>query len=431
MTHSGLTRDQALERMEKYGPNRITDPERLSVLELTLNQFKSPLIFILFLAAGFSLLLDEYTDAFFILLVVLINAALGFYQEYKAENILSTLKQKVSKNIKVIRDGKRIQIGVEALVPGDVFVIEPGLKVPADAVVLEGDELHANEAILTGESEPVAKESAADPAHPDKASDESKLYMGTSVTEGIGLARVYATGDNTEFGKIAASLESKFDPPTPIKQELMRISRLILAGVVLISFIVFLLGILQGLAFEEIFLTSVALGVSTIPEGLIISLTVTLALGMNRIMKRKAIVRNLPAAETLGAVDVLGIDKTGTLTEGRMSVIDTEFKDHVLAHRAIAICNNDANFIDHALASYVSTANDDSYLAETLEERRQLFPFSSQQKYTGAYDGSTLYAVELRKKYSVSAVILMKPGTRGWMKRLAKATGLLQLLQSR
>lgn len=398
MVKTGLTRQQAAERLEKFGPNQITDPESLSVAELIFNQLKSPLIFILFAAASFSLLLHEYTDAFFILLVVVINSALGFYQEYKAENILSTLKQKVSKTVKVIRDGERLEIDITLLVPGDVIVIEPGLKVPADAIILEGDELHANEAILTGESEPVAKQPGSKSTQPIKLDKSHRIFMGTAMTEGIGIAQVYATGDETEFGKIAASLESKFDPPTPIKQELSRISRIILVAVVLISIVVFVLGILQGLDFEEIFLTSVALGVSTIPEGLLISLTVTLALGMNRIMTRKAIVRNLPAAETLGAIEVLGIDKTGTLTEGKMSVIDTDFEDPQQARQAIAICNNDANFIDKALAEYIEKTEGEQYLSTAQDGRKQLFPFSSLKKYTAAYDGENLHVVGAPEK---------------------------------
>jgi len=398
MQYKGLTNQQAQALLKKNGPNTITHTDKTNTFQLLINQLKSPLIYILLVAATISLALNAPRDAIFILIVVIINTLLGFFQEYKAENTLEKLKNSVSRTIKVYRDNLKIIIDTENLVVGDIIMLEPGLRIPADAILLEATELMIDESVLTGESEPVEKRSAnptetlitkLNPTHTKKYA----IFKGTSVVEGLGIAVVKSIGNNTYFGQIAKSLSTKFDPDTPIKIELNKISKVITYTIIGITIVIVTLGLMRGMHFEEIFMTAVALGVSTIPEGLIIALTITLALGMNRIMSQGAIVRNLPAAETLGDIDVLCLDKTGTLTEGNMQVTNVEFINNDQAHKAIILCNNDANFIDKALNEYIKSATTADIHKQMLFQKQGLFPFSSIKKYTGAYDKNSLYAV--------------------------------------
>ena len=385
MVDPGLTEVQAERLLETHGLNAIEETKSVSPIKIFLAQLTSPLIFILIFASTFSIILREYTDAIFILIVVLINSLLGFYQEYKAENTLEKLKKSVSKHVNVIRDGKMKNIETSLLVPGDLIMVEPGLRIPADGTLIEANELLINEAVLTGESEPVEKNMSEH--------ETRNIFMGTLVIEGLGKAKITETGESTKFGQIAKSLNDEETPPTPMKLELLKLSKIITIFVLVLIVIIFLLGIINGLEFKEIFLTAVALGVSTIPEGLIISLTVTLALGMNRLLAKRALVKNLPAAETLGNVDVLCIDKTGTLTYGNMQVADNDFIDKEKALTILAISNNESNFIDQAIHKYIENIKGLDFINKTQTKRKQLFPFSSEKKYTGAFDGKTLYAV--------------------------------------
>lgn len=415
MVDHGLTETQATTLLETHGPNVIEETKAVSPIKIFLAQLTSPLIFILIFASTFSIVLKEFTDAIFILIVVFINSLLGFYQEYKAENTLEKLKKSVSKHVNVIRDGKIKNIDTSLLVPGDLIMIEPGLRIPADGSLVEANELLINEAVLTGESEPVEKNTSKTEAR--------NIFMGTLVIEGLGKAKITGTGANTKFGQIAKSLNEEETPATPIKIELLRLSKIITVFVLVLIVIIFLLGIVNGLEFKEIFLTAVALGVSTIPEGLIISLTVTLALGMNRLLAKRALVKNLPAAETLGDVEVLCVDKTGTLTYGNMQVADNDFIDKEKALTTLAISNNESNFIDKAIHKYIENVEDVDFINQTQAKRKHLFPFSSEKKYTGAYDGKTLYAVGApevilsfckgdNKKWSQEAIRKAREGNR-------------------
>ena len=385
MHNLGLTSSKAKKLQLEHGLNEIRQESKVNPVKILISQTKSPLIFILIFAAFFSLILHEYSDAFFIMLVVVINSFLGFYQEYKAENTLEKLKKSVSKTVNVLRDGGIINIDAINLVPGDVFILEPGLRIPADSRVIEASEILINEAVLTGESEPISK------AVNDVKSNH--IFMGTLVIEGLGKAEVQKIGEHTKFGQIAKSLSEDINPVTPIKLELLRLSRIITVFILVVITFVFVLGIHNGLEFKDIFLTAVALGVSTIPEGLIISLTVTLALGMNRLLARKALVKNLPAAETLGDVDVLCVDKTGTLTYGNMQVADSDFVNKEHALETLAISNNESNFIDKSVLKFLVNVKNSTFVDKMQENRVHLFPFSSERKYTGAFDGQFLHAV--------------------------------------
>ncbi len=377
----GLSSSEVVNLQKEYGFNEIELHNKVSPLRIFLRQLKSPLIYILLFAAFLSIILNEARDAIFILIVVGINSFLGFIQEYRAENSLELIKERVAKKIKVIRNGEKIYVETRDLVPGDIIVLEPGVKVPADGEILESNELVINEALITGESEPVEKD--------DK--EFNNAYMGTVVVSGLGLMLVTKTGIKTKYGQIADTLSNPIDPETETTRRLKELGTLLTVIIVLISVIIIILGIYRNLDLEEIILTSVALGVSTIPEGLVIAYTIVLALGMNRIMKKKAIVKNLPAAETLGNIDILCIDKTGTITLGQMNVEEMKVEDEGEALRTLTICNNDANFIDASTKRFVIEQKDAGFFEEITTERIQLFPFSSSYKYTAGSDKKKIY----------------------------------------
>lgn len=416
MNYQGLKNKEVEELRNQFGFNEIQSVNKLSAFTIFFNQLKNPLIYILLIAAAFSIYLKEAKDAGFIIAVVLINSILGFYQEYKAENTMEALQKRVSKTVKVIRGGSKQEIPARELVPGDLLVLEPGLRVAGDGVLLEATELTLNEALLTGESAPVLKKV---PSNPNQAKgEEFMVFKGSAVIEGVGVAQIQKIGNETKFGQIAKHLDSQFNPVTPIKKELIRISKVITLIIIIITACIVVLGLLRGFDAEDIFLTAAALGVSTIPEGLLIALTITLAFGMNRIMAKQAVVKNLPAAETLGDIETLCVDKTGTLTLGDMRVADTDFTNKELAMKALAICNNESNFIDAAILDFIYSSSGKDFHKQNLDKRQEFFPFSSLKKYTGAYDGDNLYAV------GAPEVILefSKGESKDWQKKVtAKA----------
>ncbi|MDQ6985781.1 MAG: cation-transporting P-type ATPase [Candidatus Dojkabacteria bacterium] len=395
MKYKGLSLEEAKKRLEIYGKNILTTRNKTTAFDVFIKQIKSPLIYILVFTSILSLAVDEIRDAIFILVVVLINTMLGFIQEYRAENTLSALRSNIGNYVKVIREGTKLSINSEELVPGDIIPLEPGLKIPGDGYILEGTELLVNEAIITGESAAVNKHyyKGEEPNDLRYVNNESKILMGTVITNGLGFAKIIDTGERTVFGKIAESIDINIDPETPTKKKLAQITSYITALIAVVTIIILILGIVRGLEFKEILLTSVALGVSTIPEGLIISFTVILALGMNRIMKKNAIVKNLPAAETLGSVDVLCIDKTGTLTHGKMSIIDTDFNNNKIALNIIALCNNESNLVDNALKEYFLKDNNEDKWNSIRDKKEQIFPFASSVKYTATTDLNNIYVV--------------------------------------
>jgi Ca2+-transporting ATPase len=387
MEHTGLNENQVLLNRNKFGLNEIKSQNEVSLIKIALRQIKSPLIYILIAATVFSLVLKEYKDALFIIIVVFINSALGLYQEYKAEKTLSSLQKQISKVSKVIRNGEVIKIPTIELVPDDVIILEQGMQVPADAKLIEANELAIDESILTGESEPVEKDI------------DGEIFKGTKIVSGIGKAVVLKIGMQTKFGVIASKLENESTVNTPTQMRLALISKVITIIIALIISLVIILGLVRGIETEEILLTSIALAVSTIPEGLIISYTIVLALGMNRIMKRKAIVKNLPAAETLGSVDVLCIDKTGTLTLGEMNVTGIESElDEKLINRILLMSNNDSNFVDVALRRFVNQNLAENEAQHIQNQRLKLFPFSSKEKYSAAIDDENAYIVGAPEK---------------------------------
>ncbi|MBI2640121.1 MAG: HAD-IC family P-type ATPase [Candidatus Sungbacteria bacterium] len=316
----GLSREEAGRRLKEYGPNEFLSVRRKKVTRILFDQFKGVFILIL-IAAGFvSFLLGDTTDALIIAVVVLINAFFGFIQEYKAERTFQLLQKSLEEYAVVIRGNEEWEIIRKEVVPGDIVVVERGRKISADCRLLSARNLLVNEAILTGEWLPEKKEPGLVDIATSLGDRTNMLYMGTVVEEGSGIGVAVATGKDTEFGGVAESILASADLKTPLEKSLRRFSLylgLAISGIVAGLFVI---GIFRGVSFLQMFLSSVALAVAAVPEGLAISLTIILAIGMRRILQQKGLVRHLFAAETLGSVSVIATDKTGTITEARMQV---------------------------------------------------------------------------------------------------------------
>ncbi|MDO8474478.1 MAG: HAD-IC family P-type ATPase [bacterium] len=316
----GLTQKEAEQRQKTYGPNTLGEEKSVSSLFLFLSQFTNPLVLVLLFAGSVTLLLAKYTDSVVILGAMLVNAFIGYLQEQKATKALSELKKVLKYKALVIRDGIEQEIPQEHLVPGDIILLQEGGRVPADARIIESWELKINEAVLTGEwlasskqTEPVAEQTPV-------ADRDTMAYMGSVVEEGGGTAVIVATASNTEVGKIGKLLQITAKEETPYHQKLKRLSSFIGVAVTLAAFLIFLAGVATGKDLIEMFTIAVAVAVAAIPEGLPAAMTIVLAIGTQRILKQKGLVRHMASAETLGSTSVIATDKTLTLTEGRMEV---------------------------------------------------------------------------------------------------------------
>ncbi len=317
----GLTPEEAASRLETFGPNRLPEEEGEGAFRRFFKQFHNVLIYILLAAAGFTALLDEWIDTGVILLVVVVNAVIGFVQEGKAEAAMEGIRKLLSLEAVVVRGGKRVTVPAEELVPGDLVRLESGDRVPADLRILSARNARAEEAALTGESEPVTKR--ADPVEGKALLGDrtSLLFSGTLLTSGRVTGVVMATGEGTEIGRIGEMVSRVEGVTTPLLRKIDRFGTQLSVAIVSGSALVFLYGwLLRSSPPEEVFMAVVALAVAAIPEGLPAILTITLALGVQRMARRNAIIRRLPAVETLGAVTVICTDKTGTLTRNEMAV---------------------------------------------------------------------------------------------------------------
>ena len=316
----GLASDEAAARLQRVGPNALPRQDGPGDARLMLRQVASPLTLVLLVAGLVTLTLGEHVDAGVIFGVVLVNAIVGFAQERQAARAVAALFDLVAPRAKVVRDGVEVEIDSREVVPGDLVRLESGARVPADIRIVAASVLFVDESALTGESAPVAKSAADLPASAPVAERHGIVHAGTIVTSGRGRGYVVATGRDTELGQIAADVERSTGTVTPLQARLARFARVIGIGVGAAAVGAFALGVATGEPAEEMFVIAVALAVSAIPEGLPIAFTVTLALGVRRMARRQAIVRNLPAVEALGSATVIGSDKTGTLTENRMTV---------------------------------------------------------------------------------------------------------------
>jgi len=325
----GLTREEARRRLEHYGPNELIERGIKSPWQILGEQFTGIMVIILIISAVISVFLHEYTDALVIMVIVVLNALLGFTQEYQAEKAMAALKRMAVPKVKVRRDGHLVEISARELVPGDLIQLEAGDAVPADARLVEAVNLRVQEAVLTGESEPVEKSTVPIEAeHVPVADQRNMVFMGTVVTYGRGLALVVGTGMRTELGKIADLIQSVGQEPTPLQKRLEQLGRGLAIAALGIVAIVFTLGVLRGEPIRLMFQTAISMAVAAVPEGLPAVVTIALALGAQRMLKRNALIRKLPAVETLGSVTVICSDKTGTLTENRMTVTVIDVAGH-------------------------------------------------------------------------------------------------------
>lgn len=319
-TENGLSSDEAERRLRVWGANIIEKSRKSPTFFIFLNQFKSPLILILIVAATITLSIGHYRDAVFILLAVIVNAALGFYQEHKAEKALSELKTYLKQRTRVIRNGEEHEIDAANLVPGDIVRLTQGDRVPADGRFVFANDTQIDEAILTGESLPVEKSIEVSEKEAGLGDQHSMAFAGTLVTQGVGTIIVCRTDFSTELGKIAALVAESEKEETPLQTAIQRFS--LRMGLLLgaLTLVIFGIGIALGRSFSEMFLISVAIAVAAVPEGLPVAMTVILAIGVERMAKRKGVIRKLVAAEALGSTTVILTDKTGTLTMAKMEI---------------------------------------------------------------------------------------------------------------
>ncbi len=320
-SYTGLSDDEVKDRHQKYGFNELQEGEKQSLLLLFFAQFKDFMVLVLLVATLISGLLGEYVDAIAIIAIVFLNGALGFFQERKAEKSLDALKEMSAPQVHVLRNKKWIKIPSKEVVVGDILKFVSGDRIGADLRIIEASSLEVEESALTGESQPVVKTSEPLLFEAEGIGDEeNKAFMGTMVTRGSGVGIVIATGMDTAMGEIAHLLQSAETITTPLQRRLEQLGKILIVTALILTIIVVLIGVLQGNSLYTMFLAGVSLAVAAIPEGLPAIVTVALSLGVQRMIKKKAIVRKLPAVETLGCASVICSDKTGTMTQNKMTV---------------------------------------------------------------------------------------------------------------
>jgi len=401
---NGLSSSEAAKRLEKHGKNRLAEAKSKSLIRRFLEQLADPMIIILLAAAAISGVLaaienESFSDVIIILAVVIVNAVLGVYQENKAEKAIEALQKMSAATSKVMRDGKLLQIHSEDLVPGDIILLEAGDAVPADARILESASLKVEEAALTGESVPVTKfidiinlkSGEKDVSLGDR---KNMLYMGSTVVYGRGKAVVTATGMNTEMGKIADALQTAEDGATPLQIKLNQLSKILTYLVLGVCVAVFAVQLIRAGSFGldmivDSFMVAVSLAVAAIPEGLAAVVTVVLSIGVTNMSKRNAVIRRLTAVETLGCAQIICSDKTGTLTQNKMTVVDFFGEDEKHIAAAMALCsdaelNSDGTVTGEPTeAALVAWANKLGLDKPTLKEnfnRQGEAPFDSMRK---------------------------------------------------
>jgi len=319
-SRDGLTSTEAAARLAQHGPNELPEEAHKPMWKVFAAQFASPLIYILFVAAIISFAMGHANDAVVILVVVMVNAVIGAFQEGRAEHSMAALRKLSSLKVRVVRDGHESIIEARDLVPGDILLLAAGDQVGADARLLEAAALEATEAALTGESLPVLKHTDVSPEDAGLGDRKNMIYSGTHLTAGRGKAVVVATGLQTEVGKIARMTATAEEPKTPLEQRLAQFGQWLVAASIVLFALVLAFGLMRGIAFVDIFMVAISQMVSMVPEGLPVAMTIALAVGMQRMARRGAIVRRLAAVETLGSTSIICSDKTGTLTKNEMTV---------------------------------------------------------------------------------------------------------------
>lgn len=330
--NDGLTFEIAEERLEEYGKNRLEAAAGISMWEVFFRQFKSIVMLLLTTVAVASFFIGEMVEGVAVLIVIIITAILGLVMEYRAGKSIEALQKRVHEEAKVIRGGEIFSVSTTELVPGDLVTIEEGDQISADGRIVEAEELDIDESMLTGESEPVKKNTELlDSKEEVHISDRRNMvFMGSSALKGKGKFIVTATGNDAEIGKISKMLKETEDEVTPLEERLEQTGRYLIVLTLIITGIVAIIGYLSGEPLEQMLKTSIALAIAAIPEGLPVAATITLAIGMNRMVKKNALMRNLPAVETLGSATVFCVDKTGTLTENEMTLQKIIIDDRII-----------------------------------------------------------------------------------------------------
>ena len=402
-TAKGLDDKTVKARIKTYGPNTIPEKTRLARTAIAFNQFKSPLISVLFVAALVSLFLKEWVDAGFIFAAVGINTLMGYWQENKAETALEHLKSYIRMRVRVRRNNQELELDAENLVPGDIITLTQGDRVPADARIILTNRCLVDESILTGESLPIEKNATTLPKDTQLAERRCFLHSGTLIVDGFVEAVVTLTGKNTEFGKLAELTAKHVSEKTPLQKAVTHFAFWTGGLIGLFTLVLFVSGLFAGYALKDMFLIAVAIGISAVPEGLPVTLTVILAVGVERLAKRKGVVRKLLAAETLGSTSLILTDKTGTLTLAQMNLTsilpyratDAEAEKNLLA---LALNNTDVLVENHSAqpdkwrisgspeeAAIVRAAGKLLLPIKTADRKITItdrIPFSSERKYS-------------------------------------------------
>lgn len=404
-TQNGLTQVEVDRRLKESGENRLPEDPPPGWIAIFVRQFLSPLMLILLVAMGVSLAFGDIVDGVMIGAAVVINVLVGFIQEFKANKALAHLRSFVVPTANVMRDGHQVEVEAHSLVVGDLLVLRAGNRIPADARLVSCDGFEVDEAVLTGESLPAEKKAETLDSDTALADRTNMIHSGTLVTRGQARALVTATGLNTELGKIAELVSTTEKDRSPLQDQFVRLSRFLAILYSILAIIIFAVGLLLGKSLFEMFILSVALAVAAVPEGLLVAVTIVLALGMQRMLKRKALVRRLVATETLGSVSVICTDKTGTITEASMKVHSVVAADaklqvsesssqnpkSIMRAARIGVLCNDAVVSDSkefmgsptevALLSFGEGVGFDKDKEEKISSRIATLPFDSEHKF--------------------------------------------------
>lgn len=343
---NGLSSTEALRRLEKYGKNKLETKKKKTLFKQFLSQLKDVMIYILIIAAIISAFLGEISDALIILLVIIINAVIGVIKESKAEKALDALKELSTPKALVKRDGSLKEILSEDIVPGDIVIIDAGRYIPGDLRLIDTANLKIEESAFTGESVPSEKDASFLPDKEVPIGDQNNMaFMSTLATYGRGVGVVVGTGMNTEIGKIAKMIEQEENDETPLQKKLSELGKILGFLAVGICILIFIISFFQGRDLLEMFLTSISLAVAAIPEGLPAIVAIVLALGVQRMVKKNAIIRKLPAVETLGSVSIICSDKTGTLTQNKMTVTTIYANDSYIKESEFNLNDNESKLL--------------------------------------------------------------------------------------
>lgn len=403
---AGLTAQEAQSRLEHFGPNLVTRYKPYPLWRLALDQFTSPIIYVLLAAALITLLIGDYKDSGIIMAVVVVNAVLGFFQEFRATRAMEALRRMATPVLQVRRDGRVRQVPSEDLVPGDLAIVEAGMRAAADARLVRSVELLADESQLTGESVPVHKIAEALP-DPDVllADTENIVFAGSMIVEGRGEAVVVATGPASELGKIAEAVADVQQVHTPLQRRLQKFANVLAYAMVLLAAVTVAIGLWRGMDLLEVFLTGVALAVSVMPEGLPVVVTVVLSLGVRRMAQRNVLVRRLPAAETMGSVDVICSDKTGTITQNHMTVrtiVWGDFNAQVGPDAPLACPRVN-------LADGMTCPADDPELARSLRQVLRIAVFCNNAEYGHDQEGDVVSSGSPTELALLEAAAILAP----------------------